>query len=183
MERRLPADSIPIFNEGIALALYLWRPLRIAVESQLGGRESRQKADRLGSDILYWFTQCKEPLFIDDLEEMLYHGMRSLNMVIQDGSEEEVAEKLMVLHEECLEGNFRSIEILREASLKQAARPDPKELVNNDEDDDEDDDSDEDSDMAVEMEVPAMESMPKAAAEAEGDGWTVVSRRRNKGRN
>ena len=29
----------------------------------------------------------------------------------------------MVMHEECLEGNFRSIEILREANLNQAAQP------------------------------------------------------------
>lgn len=29
----------------------------------------------------------------------------------------------MVLHEECLEGNFRSVEILKEANLRQAAQP------------------------------------------------------------
>ncbi|XP_054809673.1 uncharacterized protein LOC129311403 [Prosopis cineraria] len=187
MERRLPADSIPIFNEGITLVLHRWSALRMAVENEWGGRESCQKAERLGSDLLNWFTQSKEPLYIDDLENMLDEGMLSLNMEVEDGSVEEVAEKLMILHEECLEGNFRSIEILREANLKQAARPHAIQVVNNDEDD-EDDDEDEDrpidnSNMVVEMQMPVKESIPKAAAETEDDGWTVVSSRRNKGRN
>lgn len=29
----------------------------------------------------------------------------------------------MAMHDECVEGNFRSIDILREANIKQAARP------------------------------------------------------------
>ncbi|XP_028754696.1 pre-rRNA-processing protein TSR2 homolog [Neltuma alba] len=188
MDRRLPADSIPIFNEGIALVLHRWSALRMAVENEWGGRESRQKAERLGSDLLFWFTQSKGPLYIDDLEEKLDEGMVSLNMEVEDGSIEEVAEKLMILHEECLEGNFRSIEILREAHLKQAAHPRAMQAVNNDEDSEDDDDDEEDrardnSNMAVEMQMPVKESIPKAAAEAGDDGWTVVSNRRNKGRN
>lgn len=35
----------------------------------------------------------------------------------------QVAEKLMTMHEECLEGNFRSIEILKEADLNQPVHP------------------------------------------------------------
>ena len=36
----------------------------------------------------------------------------------------QVAEKLMIMHEECLEGNFRSIDLLREAAINRAAHPD-----------------------------------------------------------
>ncbi|XP_028783970.1 pre-rRNA-processing protein TSR2 homolog [Neltuma alba] len=210
MDRRLPADSIPIFNEGIALVLHRWSALRMAVENEWGGRESRQKAERLGSDLLFWFTQSKGPLYIDDLEEKLDEGMVSLNMEVEDGSIEEVAEKLMILHEECLEGNFRSIEILREAHLKQAAHPRAMQVHmvsgfltellsfiiillikymyllgcdSEDDDDDEEDRARDNSNMAVEMQMPVKESIPKAAAEAGDDGWTVVSNRRNKGRN
>ncbi|KAK4261515.1 hypothetical protein QN277_004502 [Acacia crassicarpa] len=187
MERRLPADSIPIFNEAIGLVLYSWSALRVAVENEWGGRESRQKAEGLGSDILSWFTQSKEPLYIDDLENMLDEGLISLNMVVEDGSIEEVAEKLMILHEECLEGNFRSLETLREANLKQAACPHAIQVQNNDEDDEEDDEGDENkpsnnSNMVVEMQRPVTESTTKATAESE-NGWTVVSNRRNRGRN
>ncbi|KAK4253492.1 hypothetical protein QN277_010156 [Acacia crassicarpa] len=229
MAGRLPADSIPNFNEGLHLVLYSWEALRYAVENGLGGPHSRQKAETLGSDILHWFTQSEEPLYIDDLESMLYEGMVSLNLEIEDGSVEEVAMKLMILHEECLEGNFRSIEILREAVLKQAACAHAIQVVNNDDDEEEEDNDDggsnqdghnsnmeeeednddggsnqdghnsnmeeEDNDdggsnldghnsnMEVEMQVPVEETMPKAAAEEEDDGWTLVPRRRNKVRN
>ncbi|KAK4275495.1 hypothetical protein QN277_018566 [Acacia crassicarpa] len=121
MERRLPADSIPIFCEGIALVLHDWSALRAAVVNEWGGQESRQNAGRLARDILAWFTQSTGPLDIYDLENMLDDGMLSLSVVVDDGSIEEVAEKLMVLHEECLEGNFRYIGILREANLERAA--------------------------------------------------------------
>lgn len=59
MEKRLSADSIPLFNEGIALVLYRWSALRTAVENEWGGRDSRHKAEQLGTDILSWFTQSK----------------------------------------------------------------------------------------------------------------------------
>ncbi|KAI9086978.1 hypothetical protein K1719_031139 [Acacia pycnantha] len=192
MAGRLPADSIPNFNQGLHLVLYRWAAIRDAVENELGGPHSRQKAETLGSNILHWFTQSKEPLYIDDLESMLDEGMHTLNLGIEDGSVEEVAETLMILHEECLEGNFRSIEILREAVLNQAAHPHAIQVVNNDdEEEEEDNDNDgsnengpgDNSNMEVEMQVPVEETMPKAAAEEEDDGWTLVSRRRNKGRN
>ncbi|KAI9115607.1 hypothetical protein K1719_013276 [Acacia pycnantha] len=99
MEGRLPADSIPIFCEGIALTC------------------------PRGRDILAWFTQSTGPLDIYDLENMLDDGMLSLSVEVDDGSVEQVAETLMILHEECLEGNFRSIGILTEAGLERAARP------------------------------------------------------------
>ncbi|KAF7817851.1 pre-rRNA-processing protein TSR2-like protein [Senna tora] len=226
MERRLPAESIPLFNEGIALVLYRWSALRAAVENEWGGRDSRQKAEQLGTDLLSWFTLSKEPLYIDDLENMLDEGMLSLNVEVDDGSVEEynvksadysldgfhlflwvidempadgisVAEKLMLMHEECLEGNFKSIEILREAGLKQVAGSHVTQVVNDDDDDSSDDGEDrvmEDenpSNMMVDMskaesnlnsvDMPVNGPIPKVAAEAD-DGWVVVSNRRNKGR-
>ncbi|KAF2316880.1 hypothetical protein GH714_042221 [Hevea brasiliensis] len=121
MSKRLSAESLPIFQEGIFLILSRWSALQLAVENEWGGRGSGQLADQLGSDIFSWFTQSKEPLYIDDLENILDEGMLSLNTMIEDGSVEEVAEKLMIMHEECLEGNYNSIEKLRQAGPRTGA--------------------------------------------------------------
>ncbi|XP_020201830.1 pre-rRNA-processing protein TSR2 [Cajanus cajan] len=197
--RRLQGQSIGVFSEGIGLILFRWSALRSAVENEWGGRESRIKAEQLASDILSWFTQSKEPLYIDDLEDLLDQGMLSLNVEVEDGSIEEVAEKLMVMHEEFLEGNFSSFENLRKENLDQAARPHVTQIVNDDEDDtDEDGDNDEnmlvdDNSSNMNQEIPTSDSnmnsvnrpvngsVPKVSGEAD-DGWVVVSNKRNKGR-
>ncbi|KAF7805177.1 pre-rRNA-processing protein TSR2-like protein [Senna tora] len=197
--RRLQAECIPIFREGVGLLLYRWSSLRTAVENEWGGRDSHLKAQQLGNHVFSWFTQSKEPLYIDDLENILDEGMLSLNVEVEDGSIEEVAEKLMVMHEECLEANFRSIEILREADLKQAARPHVMQVVNGDEDDEDDEDNiqdcnvGDDNSSSMMLDMPKYESnmnsenMPvnghivKVTAEAD-DGWVVVSSKKNKGR-
>ncbi|KAK7293557.1 hypothetical protein RJT34_16425 [Clitoria ternatea] len=194
--RRLQGQSIGVFNEGIGFVLFRWSALQAAVENEWGGRESRLKADQLAADVLSWFTQSKEPLYIDDLEDTLDQGMLSLNVEVEDGSIEEVAEKLMVMHEECLEGNFKSVEILREANLIEAAHP----HIENDDEDDTDEDGDNDENMIrddntshMNVDIPTSESnmipadrpvngaMPEVAGAAD-DGWVVVSNRRNKGR-
>nr|AFK34047.1 unknown [Lotus japonicus] len=196
--RVLQGDAIRVFNEGIGLVLSRWSALQTAVENEWGGRDSKLKAHQLADDVLSWFTISKEPRYIDDLEAILDEGMLSLNVEVEDGSVEEVAENLMVMHEECLEGNFRSIEILKEANLKQAAHPRVAQIVNDDEDEDEDDDNDENiigasNSSNMDVDIPKSESdmnsvnrpvngtLPKVAAEAD-DEWTVVSNRRNKGR-
>ncbi|NP_001242113.1 uncharacterized protein LOC100795708 [Glycine max] len=195
--RRLHGQSVGVFNEGICLVLSRWSALRSAVENEWGGRESRLKADQLASGILNWFTRSKEPLYIDDLEDILDQGMLSLNVEVEDGSVEEVAEKLMVMHEEFLEGNFSSFEDLRKANLEQATLPHVTQIAN---EDDTDEDGDDDEKMIVDdnsskmnldistsdsnmnsVNRPVNEPLPKVSGEAD-DGWVVVSNRRNKGR-
>ncbi|RYR39207.1 hypothetical protein Ahy_A09g044700 [Arachis hypogaea] len=121
--KRLQGNSLSLFSEGIGFVLSRWSALRDAVENQWGGPDSRLKADNLATDILSWFTQSREPLDTDDLEDKLYDGMLSLNVVVEDGSIKEVAKNLMVMHEECLEGNFVTIERYRQAIVNQAAHP------------------------------------------------------------
>ncbi|OIW16893.1 hypothetical protein TanjilG_01758 [Lupinus angustifolius] len=197
--RRLKGDSVPIFSEAIGLILYRWSALRTAVENEWGGRDSRLKADQLAADLLSWFTHSKEPLYIDDLENMLEEAMLSLNVEVEDGSVEEVAENLLVIHEEFLDGNFRSISTLREANLKQAAQPRVTQIVNDDEDSEEENGGNDesvigyDSSSNMNVDIPKYESnvnpanrqvsgSPPTVATEEDDGWTAVSNRRNKGR-
>ncbi|TQD92078.1 hypothetical protein C1H46_022310 [Malus baccata] len=122
-ERKLSADAEAIFREGIGLVLSRWSALQLAVDNEWGGRGSRQKAEQLAADAFSWFTQSAEILYIDDLEDILNEAMISLNTMTEDGSIEEVAEKLMFMYEDCLTGNFNSVESLREANHRRVAVP------------------------------------------------------------
>ncbi|KAJ0014616.1 hypothetical protein Pint_20582 [Pistacia integerrima] len=182
----LPGESVALFKEGISLILSRWSALQMAVENEWGGRGSRAIADQLCSDVFSWFTQSKDTLYIDDLENILDETMLSLNTMTEDGSVEEVAEKLMILHGECLEGNYQSIVDLRASSSQMAARSHVKQALN-DEDDDSSDEDDDMSNMMVDTpesvskpssaNIPTSDTRVRETAEAE-DGWTVVSSRR-----
>ncbi|KAA0038692.1 pre-rRNA-processing protein TSR2 [Cucumis melo var. makuwa] len=181
--RLLPADAFPLFQEGIGLVLSRWSALQLAVENEWGGRDSRRKVELLCSDIFTWFTQNKEQLYIDDLETILDEAMLSLNTQVDDGSIEEVAERLIFMHEECVDRNFSSIERLRQSPRPQVAHAHVNQvaqffhrstLLNRK------------NDMMVDAVQPAQsrpvnhQLNPEATAEAE-DGWVQVTSRRNRG--
>ncbi|CAN6582075.1 unnamed protein product [Malus baccata var. baccata] len=192
-ERKLSADAEAIFREGIGLVLSRWSALQLAVDNEWGGRGSRQKSEQLAADAFSWFTQSAEILYIDDLEDILNEAMISLNTMTEDGSIEEVAEKLMFMYEDCLTGNFNSVESLREANHRRVAVPHVRQ--DNEDDDDDDDNDNEENDGSSSMMVDTPESQPnlnpadatsskptpKPAAKAE-DGWEVVGPRRNRGK-
>ncbi|XP_074342132.1 uncharacterized protein LOC141679563 [Apium graveolens] len=112
---QLSEDAAFKLQEGIQLLLSQWSSLQVAVENEFGGPDSRRKSQQLPVDLFSWFTKSAGPIYIDDLENMLDDFMLSLNTELDDGSIEEISEKLMIMHEECLEGNFMSIERLRDA--------------------------------------------------------------------
>ncbi|XP_059652673.1 uncharacterized protein LOC132299831 [Cornus florida] len=203
---QLSAEGVRNLQEGISLLLSRWAALQLAVENEWGGRDSRLKPQHLADDIFNWLTQSTEPLYIDDLEDLLDEFMLSLNTEIDDGSIEEVAEKLMVMHEECLDGNYQSIESLKEPNPPGGAIPPIRQAIISDDDDSSDDAQSlagnlsqsqiTKNDDSSEMAVDGLESQPNSdhkdmmvdnprpneAAETE-DGWTVVSSsRRNRGR-
>ncbi|XP_043701349.1 pre-rRNA-processing protein TSR2 homolog isoform X1 [Telopea speciosissima] len=199
---QLSPEALSVFAEGISLLLSRWTSLQMAVQNEWGGRNSRQKSDQLATDLMSWFSQSKEPLYIDDLENMLDETMMlSFNAEIEDGSVEEVAEQLMIMHEDCLQGNCESVEKLRKSSSGAEAVSRSRQMVNDDDgdddgDDDDDDDDDESSDdgssnMVMDELKPTLNpkpepmsvdvQRPRETVEAE-DGWTVVGPRRNKGK-
>ncbi|KAH0994118.1 hypothetical protein GBA52_005601 [Prunus armeniaca] len=93
-------------EQGISAVLSRWNGLEMAVQNQWGGRDSTLKAQQLSADILSWFSQSKAPRYVEDLENLLHERMLlSFNTDIEDGSIEEVAEQLMIVHEEYLHGN------------------------------------------------------------------------------
>ncbi|KAG7037608.1 hypothetical protein SDJN02_01237, partial [Cucurbita argyrosperma subsp. argyrosperma] len=131
-------------------------------------------------------------LYIDDLEMILDETMLSLNTQVDDGSIEEVAEKLIFMHEECVDGNFSSIERLRQSPLPRGAHSHVSQAMSDDEEeeDDDDDDGGNGSDgMRNDMMVDAIQQQqqpravnqprrPEASAPAE-DGWVQVTSRRS----
>ncbi|CAL5355760.1 hypothetical protein CsSME_00044524 [Camellia sinensis var. sinensis] len=113
----LKAKATSVFQEGISMHLSGWNGLQMAIQNKWGGSDSLKKFDQLTSDILSWFSQSKEQLHIEDLENLLHESLLlTFNTDIEDGSIEEVAEQLMIIHEEFLQGshalmNKRVIEI------------------------------------------------------------------------
>ncbi|KAL5557498.1 hypothetical protein UlMin_039734 [Ulmus minor] len=192
-QRQLSAESGSVFREGIGLVLTRWSALQLAVENEWGGRHSREKANQLISDTFSWFTESTDALYIDDLEDMLGEALLSLNTEVDDGSIEEVAEKLIFMYEDCLDGNFQSIETLREANHQRVPVPHVEQVANEDEDDDEDGNIvDQDSSMMIvnapqtvsnsnPADMVADESTSKPMAVAD-DGWEVVGSRQRRGK-
>ncbi|KAI5655930.1 hypothetical protein M9H77_24723 [Catharanthus roseus] len=194
---KLTAEADQQFQEGIDLLFSRWTALQMAVQNQWGGPHSHLRARQIISDVFSLLTQSKERVYIDDVEDMLEEAMLSLSVEVDDGSIEEIAEKLMLMHEECLEGNFSSIQRLRETNAPRIALPNVGQVVD-DSDDDANDDTTENmvedgsSEMAVDVnsshqipngrELMTDESKSNQLAEAAEDGWTKVAPKRNKGR-
>ncbi|XP_065859236.1 uncharacterized protein [Euphorbia lathyris] len=94
-------DAISHLREDISLLLSQWHGLQLAVKNQWGGHDSLQKSHQLASDILYLFFQPRGPSYVEDLENLLHESLLlSFNTDIEDGSIEQVAERLIMLQEE-----------------------------------------------------------------------------------
>ncbi|KAJ0816310.1 putative pre-rRNA-processing protein TSR2 [Helianthus annuus] len=185
---QLTAEAVNQLREGIDLLLGRWSALQMAIQNEWGGRDTRQKAQQLAVDVYHWLIRPAEALYVDELEDLLDDFMLSLNTEIDDGSIDEVADNLMIMHEECLEGNFASIERLRQSIPAANHR---MQVVNGGDDDDSDTASssgDESMEMSDELDPSSnisgmtISEPPRAQAPiVDADGWTVVSSRRNKG--
>ncbi|KNA03795.1 hypothetical protein SOVF_205590 [Spinacia oleracea] len=190
----LPTVAIPHFQEGISLVFSKWWALQMAVQNEWGGHDSHTKSLNFSSDIFNFFYKPnrKEPIYIDDLEEELNVGLDSFNTTADDGSVEEVAVQLMVMYEECLEGNYQSIQKLKQMKSQPVLRVE-QDASDSDEGEDENENSmgnDEASNMMVDTpesflstnstETQKNNSRHQQMEEAE-DGWTVVPSRKSKG--
>ncbi|KAL6897315.1 hypothetical protein ACP4OV_007011 [Aristida adscensionis] len=184
----LSAEAGTALGEGIGLVFGRWTALQMAVENQWGGRDSRAKADQLGESILSWFCHSKGPHYYDDLVDMMYDTIsESFNADFEDGSVEEVAEQLLIMHEECMQSNYSSIEKLRNSHSQGNAVSQSRQIVGDNEDSDSSDDDDGDASM-VDDEAAAPVEMavdkPKPSKPVpDADGWTVIPPRRGRGKN
>ncbi|KAB1214296.1 hypothetical protein CJ030_MR5G000439 [Morella rubra] len=103
---RQKGDAASHLRDGVSLLFSRWNGLQMAVQNQWGGCDSLQKSQQLATDIFSWLFQSKAMVYLEDLENLLYESMLfSFNTEIEDGSIEEVAEQLMMMHEEYWHGN------------------------------------------------------------------------------
>ncbi|PWA84186.1 hypothetical protein CTI12_AA161420 [Artemisia annua] len=183
---QLTAEAVNQLREGIDLILGRWSALQMAIHNEWGGRDTRQKAQQLALDIYRWLIRPAEALYVDELENLLDDFMLSLNTEIDDGSIEEIADNLMIMHEECLEGNFVSVERLRQSI---PTSPLPMQVGGEDDSDttsssgDESMEMGDDFDPASNMSEMNISEPPRAPAPAptvDADGWTTVTSRRNR---
>ncbi|CAL4972473.1 unnamed protein product [Urochloa decumbens] len=115
----ISAQAAAALGEGIKLVFGRWTALQMAVENQWGGRDSRVKADQFGESIHSWFCRSRGPHYFEDLVDMMYENISdSFNADFEDNSVEEVAEQLLIIHEECMQSNYSSIERLRNSHVQ-----------------------------------------------------------------
>ncbi|XP_022137757.1 pre-rRNA-processing protein TSR2 homolog [Momordica charantia] len=100
------AGSVSGLQTAISSVFSRWDGLQMAIQNQWGGRDSHQKSLNLASDVFSWFSRSKPPLYVEDLENLLHESLLlSFNTEIEDGSIEQVAEQLMMIYEEHLQGS------------------------------------------------------------------------------
>ncbi|KAH7857971.1 hypothetical protein Vadar_018480 [Vaccinium darrowii] len=101
------------------MLLSRWNGLQMAIENEWGGHDSLKKSEQLAYDIVSWFSQFKEPPYVEDLENLLHESLLlSFNTDIEDGSIEEVCVLFVVSSPAQIQHNFfnlgTSMEIVAE---------------------------------------------------------------------
>jgi pre-rRNA-processing protein TSR2 len=142
------------FRAGVTATLRSWSALRAAVESGWGGVESQAKAEYL-RDHIYQIMDgtCFPPnMDIIELEDNLaIYLEEEFSVVLEDGSEKQVADVLWRMYEGCYRGDVtlarQTVELARRAEAALAAFP---VKVQNPEHDDDDDDEMDTNDNATE---------------------------------
>ncbi|KAL9235105.1 hypothetical protein vseg_009898 [Gypsophila vaccaria] len=182
--KQLSNESIPQFREGISLTLSNWDALDAGIANGFG---TPAQVHDFANRIFSFFHQPNrtEDIYVDDLEDLLFTGLLSLGIVAEDGSIEEEAHNLMVMHKECLDNEYHSVQKLRGLQAVPIARQ-----IINDSDEDSDDDSMVNDDMMVDSQgslpntystpVPKNDSTSQHTGVDE-DGWVTVSSRKSRG--
>ncbi len=174
------------FDLSIALALYSWTSLTLAVQNGWGGPESSEKRD--------WFAGAISDLIastpdadVEYLEEFMLQVMNDeFDVNVEDGSGEEIAAKIVGLRKLTLQRDFTLVdEMYQKWQQRQGNGGSGKinfQHVDREEDEDDTDwDSDdmveEDGDGDVDMdEAPALVKVPKEKVQPkiDDDGFTEV---------
>ncbi|CAJ2665447.1 unnamed protein product [Trifolium pratense] len=116
----LQGDSMKVFKEGVNLFINKLWARHFSISH--GGSNPTPMLQYLTDVIFFWFTQTIKPLSFDHIVRILKNETDCLPYgtmhyhLIKEG-----AKKLMVLYEDCLQGNFSSVDILREESLSWAS--------------------------------------------------------------
>jgi pre-rRNA-processing protein TSR2 len=164
---------------GITLAINAWPALTLAVTSNWGGPTSADKRDWLCGAISDMITDRPET-DAEDLEEVLIQVMNDeFDVVVDDESAGEVADRIMEIRKMVENGEFDGIRQMWEEWERKAAKKGDAVagFRRGDDQDGETDDDEEDGEEDEEMgEAPALVSAPRERVEPEvdEDGFTKV---------
>jgi pre-rRNA-processing protein TSR2 len=198
----LSQEAISKLASGVHYCFLQWTALQLAISNEWGGRNSNQKALQLEKDVVVWFAHSRVRRYIDELEELLDDVMNEqFSTQAEDDSIQEVATQLFILHEECSQGNYETVNRLaagasqsKAASAKSVKAPNE----NGEESESDEDSMDEEGpsssgqqqDASMEVDAPVTEGSrasrqqerPSTLTQEEmADGWQEAPTRR-KGR-
>ncbi|KAI9244539.1 Pre-rRNA-processing protein TSR2-domain-containing protein [Sporodiniella umbellata] len=158
------------FQEGVGYVLKSWTALKLAVEQDWGGIDSREKRDWMIEVIVDVFQKRGKSIDVEDIEDILSQIMvDEFEVVLEDDSPYHVAKHIFALYTQCIQGNLTEVERLREKFLSQnqnqfaasnCVKQESEDDVSGDEIDGEDDDDMEEPEPAV-----------------DADGWETVRRK------
>ncbi|KMP01323.1 LOW QUALITY PROTEIN: pre-rRNA-processing protein TSR2 [Coccidioides immitis RMSCC 2394] len=179
----------------ITLILHNWPVLTLAVQSSWGGPTSSEKRDWFCAAIAELFTDRPETDAID-LEEVLLQVMSDeFDVVVDDGSAADIADRVVELKEEIEKGDLAGVNKMWEAWKQKELRGGGDgnaslglfrkvemrdEDQETDEDEDEDDDEHEDGDVAMEDAPAPRPQRERTEPEVDEDGFTKVVGRRKR---
>lgn len=141
------------FRAGVTACLRSWSALRAAVEGGWGGHDSLAKAEDLRRNIFQHLdgTSCPpRSITVDDLEDNLaIYLEEEFSVVLEDRSEQQVADAIWRMYEQCMKGDFSLARHMVEASSAaiQQSSSYPVKVQSQNEDDDDDDDDNQDMEM------------------------------------
>ncbi|KAA6413294.1 MAG: hypothetical protein FRX48_03038 [Lasallia pustulata] len=173
------------FDLSIALTLSTWSALTLAVENSWGGPQSSEKRD--------WFAGAISELLettpdadVDYVEEFLLQVLNDeFEIVLEDGSAQEIAAQIVGLRKLTLQGDFKLVDDMYARWKDRQSRGSGAVVIQHVERGEDEDDTDWDSDNVEEEpdnedvdmgEAPALIHAPKEKPQPEidKDGFTKV---------
>ncbi|KAL9110451.1 MAG: hypothetical protein Q9227_004995 [Pyrenula ochraceoflavens] len=188
---QLPGDISSQIDLLISLHLHSWPALTLAIQSHWGGPSGSDKRD--------WFSGAISELFssdslrdLEDLEDVMAQVMGDeFEVVVEDGSLEEVAGNIWKGRERLLKGDMGELGDLWKRWIENGGKGkkgnfvkgqgEGEDVEGGDEDEDEDEDGESDEEMGDAMElVDAVKSRDRVEPEVDDEGFTKVVGRRKR---
>ncbi|CAO3645694.1 unnamed protein product [Mucor fragilis] len=170
------------FEEGVSYIFHNWTALKLAVEQDWGGVDSAEKREWFIDVIIEHFGKHGKKLDIDEVEDILSQIMTDeFNATLEDDSPYLVAKHLVLLFNQCINGNYEELERLREKAKTQNTFVASTCVKQGDDSDDEDegDDSQDTNNDHSNGNNDQDDDMDEAPQEplVDADGWEIVRRK------
>ncbi|KAI9914722.1 hypothetical protein PsorP6_008532 [Peronosclerospora sorghi] len=102
------------FEYSVKLVLARWTALRMAIEGEWGGGDTRRKYEILLDEILNVFKYNKT-VYADAMAENIGDYVETeFGLICEDGSVEEISELLTILADECKKAQYDRIKVMHE---------------------------------------------------------------------